>query len=291
MLGFSPYGLAAIRPNPARCTLGCPSCVKLLAMGAGVRNLGRAAKPDIHMKPSSTRTAFAFLLLGFCVLLPGLATAQDNLLTNGDFRNGTQSWEGDFADSSGDDSNPLAAPSDSSSGQVIALHDMRAVRVFQPFDAGLSSYLHLLVKFAYSSDSASNGDGKIIDVVRGFGESPNAYASRYEDARSFSTPVAVVANSAHQQISSYILSTDKDGKSQDYDVQIYVQPHWQYRLYIAFPPGRGSVTLTSVLLSTTAPPPPEPTADTSHQSSLPPAPVVTPQPKQPPAIPIVSPSQ
>jgi hypothetical protein len=235
------------------------------------------------MNSSAVPTVFAFLILGFCFLLPGLATAQDNILNNGDFRNGTQGWEGDFADSSGDDSNPLSAPSDSS-GQVITLHEMTAVRVFQPFTSLASSYLHLLVKFAYNADSAPNADGKIVDVVRGYGESPYADDSRYEDARTFSTPVAVVANSSRHSINMYSLSMDKDGKSEDYDLQVYVQPHTQYRLYIGFPPGRGSVTLTSVFLSTAMP------LGWTHQSKLPPAPVVAPQSNVPPPVQIIGPS-
>jgi len=239
-----------------------------------------------HVAAFTTRPVVISFVLGFCLLLPRLATAQDNILTNGEFRNGTQDWQGDFADTSGDDSNLLATQSDSS-GQVITLHDMHAVRVFQPFTSGESEYLHLLVKFAYSTDSTPTGDGKISDVVRGFGESPYAQESSY-DSWGFSTPVAVVANSAHQQIRTYPLGMDKDGKSYGYDMEIDVEPHSQYRLYIAFPPGRGSVTLTSVFLSLTALPPPAPTPAASHQSPLPSAPVVAPQSTLPPA-PVVAP--
>jgi len=152
------------------------------------------------MKPSAIRSAFVFLLLGFSVLLPGLATAQENLLTNGNFHNGTQGWDGDF-DNPSVDGNLMAASSDSS-GQAITLRDTNAVRVFQPFVRPFQVEVptcQLLVKFAYSSDSTPGDAGKVADVLRGFGESFE------HNHRAFTTPVAVLASENSPDIDVYPL--------------------------------------------------------------------------------------
>jgi hypothetical protein len=202
--------------------------------------------------------------------------AADEILLNSDFAKETDSWSGDFSNDS-DPDNPLQPRPTGS--VTLDLREHRAVRIFQGFNADTEK-LVCNVSFTLSAGGSYMAGAKVSDVASDV--SVNQVASNtynpntgvvtlymngnYATYQSpFQTPVIILADPDDSKVQLFPLGVDHsslplptDGKAQptapndqagtSYTVHMTVRSHRSYRIYLAFPPGSGSVTITKISL-------------------------------------------
>ena len=262
------------------------------------------------MKAAAHFRKWSWIILSAgCLLATPLAA--DEILLNSDFSKDTENWSGDFSNDPEED-NPLDPHS---TGQItVNLRDRRAVRIFQAFNADTDK-LVCNVSFTLSSGGAYTGSAMVADVASDV--NVDQFSSHSYDSNTgivtfyrngnyatyqtpFQTPVIILADPDDSHVFLYPLAKSaagafspagqgdgaarftlpNDPAGTTYSVHATVKPHRSYRLYLAFPPGTGSVTITKISLM----------PDTG-QSSPPPVPVVAPQQSKLPPAPVVAPSQ
>jgi len=229
------------------------------------------------MKASARIRKWSGIILVGASFLATPLTA-DEILLNSDFSKDTENWSGDFSNDPSED-NPLDPHS---SGQItLNLRDRRPVRIFQAFNADTDK-LVCNVSFTLSDGGAYTGIAKVADVASDVnvdeysGSSYNSYTgvvTSYSNPNygpyqtPFQGPVIILADPDDSSVLLCRLTKSGGNGSSGttYSVHATVRPHRSYRLYLAFPPGNGSVTITKISLQ----------PDTG-QSSLPPVPVVAP---------------
>jgi hypothetical protein len=261
------------------------------------------------------------ILVAACLLATPLLAA-DEILLNSDFAKDTENWSGDFSNDPAED-NPLVPHS---TGQIsLDLRERRVVRIFQAFNADTGK-LVCNVNFTLTNGGAYTGEAMVSDVASDV--KVDQYSSSNYDANTgvltlysnsnyttyqtgFRTPVIILADPDDSRVLLYPLGNRAGGNwtsgnqgngsapttppndpaGTSYTVHATIRPHRSYRLYLAFPPGSGSVTITKISLQPdTGQSPPPPAAAAAPSSNQPPIPVVTPQSHLPPA-PVVAPSQ
>jgi hypothetical protein len=215
-------------------------------------------------------------LAALCLVSTPLAA--DEILLNSDFSKETDSWSGDFSNDP-DTDNPLQPRP---TGQIsMDLRDHHAVRIFQAFNADVGN-LVCNVTFTLSSGGSYTGNAKVSDVASDV--SVNQVASTTYDSTtntvwvhmngnyatydsSFRTPVLIMADPDDSKVLLFplgasarqgSLSAQENGTAQttpasdsagtSYTVHMSVKSHRSYRLYLAFPPGTGTVTVTKISL-------------------------------------------
>jgi len=213
-------------------------------------------------------------VLGLFVLLAPVRA--DDLLVNGDFSQGSSGWGGD--NGSGDTSdNPYATST--SSGLVVNLNSDLATRLYQTFTAR-GSKLSFSLTCTPSTACKFTGAGKVSRIASDI-DPETEFKSRSEGG---SNTIRTSPNGNYPVYMSTfsgvtVIITDRDNdtvyvfplrinpasaQSQTATVSIGLPANKDYKLYIAFPPGEGSINLTKVSLAkpavagTGSAPPPSP---------------------------------
>jgi hypothetical protein len=227
--------------------------------------------------PIQFRKGIRVALTALCLISTPLAA--DEILLNSDFSKETDNWTGDFSNDP-DLDNPLQPRP---SGQIsIDLSDRHAVRIFQAFNAA-DNNLVCNVSFTLSKGGAYTGNAKVSDVASDVSVNPIAGANYNANAgviilhrnkdyaaynSSFGTPVLIMGDPDDSKVLLYPLGTQSqagpmskrqrremaratpanDAAGTSYTVHMSVTPHRSYRLYLAFPPGTGTITVTKISL-------------------------------------------
>jgi hypothetical protein len=222
------------------------------------------------------------VLAAACLLATPLAA--DEILLNSDFSKDTENWSGDFSNDPSED-NPLDPHS---TGQItLNLRDRRPVRIFQAFNADTENFV-CNVNFTLSAGGAYTAYAKVSDVASDVSVneiSSNSYdpstgvVTLYKNKNyatymtSFRSPVIIMADPDDARVllfplgnpsaNSYSSNDPSSGTAPftppndpagtSFTVHATVRSHRSYRLYLAFPPGTGSVTVTRISLQPDTP--------------------------------------
>lgn len=178
----------------------------------------------------------AFLLL---TAWSGAARAND-ILANGDFSNGSAHWQGD-----------RTTDTDSAHLVITLKHDTWT-KIYQVFHSS-DSALKVHVSYSLSEDCTflpQNGmagfyltDGVLKDIT----------GLRIANVGATLIPIggflSVIVDPSKPLIFSSIMGGKADAEAQTASGFFYdLNPHEEKTFYVAFPPGKGTVTLTGVLL-------------------------------------------
>jgi len=216
-------------------------------------------------------TTLGLFLLASCVQIKA-----DDLLVNSDFSNGGDGWSGDSG-GAGAASNPFDNASTASTGLVVPLKSDLATRIYQHFPTGEGPATFTLV-CTPSADCKFTGTGKVAKVAGDLTSEVESIS--YQDAngqwRTIRNPNYQEYMSTFDNVTMLIVDHDKNevhpdplrinpssAQPQTITFPMTFAPHQDLELYIAFPPGTGSITLNRVSLvkgiapvaSATLPPP------------------------------------
>ncbi len=188
--------------------------------------------------------ALVFFLAGFSV-----ATADDNLLRNGDFSSGLSHWEGDchtVASSTFDDS--ITSPP--TTGVIVKLRHSDWSRVTQDFPGKVGVFTLTInysvspdIKFSDRADDYTNVPGRLdLNELKPFDGAPGQWsvivtdvgANRYTSWQITPKPGATGTQTVSAQV--HLDSNDYQNKG----------------FFLAFPPGAGYINLQSITLTSGA---------------------------------------
>jgi hypothetical protein len=200
-------------------------------------------------------------VLGLSLLVPLTTAFGDELLANGNFSQGQDGWGGDITDDTSitDPSISVGAPT-SGDHITVNLQSSHAVRIYQKFSTASDRGNFSMTCTLYPG-SKFTGAAKVSDIAEEIQESPvqNAVSGNYiiqSNNRNyrvytteFSSPVLILENEDRNTVSVYPLHVGVQAGAQTASAQVRIESRADEKLYIAFPPGEGSVAITHVSLT------------------------------------------
>jgi hypothetical protein len=191
------------------------------------------------MSFTSNHSLLKKLLLAFILTATSL-TLRADILVNGDFSNGRASWAGD------------AAP-ESSSSLIINLDEKHWTKVSQTFNTH-ENELNFSVTFQLSPGGEfSKGKSKIN------GEVSHIIGRKLKKGHPLTLPknswVLILADYAKELVTTVAIPS-KSGVTDAQTVTGTIprlEAHEEKTLFLAFPPGHGTVTLSNISLTPTHP--------------------------------------
>ncbi len=206
------------------------------AMASPFRH-SRSPKGDLarhRLTPSGRAMIRRLLLLGLLMGVSLPAEAQEYLV-NGDFHNGAAAWNGDTSvDSAGN-------------GIAISLNPNQATRVYQTFTPA-TEFATCTLTCTPSADCEFTGAGVVAKIARELDSGPSL--ANPANRSTFKNVAIVIVPSNGGVFSSVVQKIDPASPvSQTVRCLTFATPQVESTFYIAFPPGKGSITLNEVSLT------------------------------------------
>ena len=185
------------------------------------------------MKKSTLAVLLVFASLGL--------VRSDELIKNGDFSQGTESWRGDVQAVDASSVSPLDT-TPAKAGLVINLSQTNWTKVYQDF-TGVGNKLTIKVDYQLSADASFSTNGKDYDNV--------SHAIGYNAWKPFHIPVGtwvLMMSDFGPDKGRYYTITPKFGstETQSFTVNPPGKDQEKKTLTLAFPPGTGTVTLLKI---------------------------------------------
>jgi hypothetical protein len=198
--------------------------------------------------------------LGLLILASFSPIKGDDLIANSDFSDGSSGWGGDDVRGGVTSSTNPFPNTAKAAGLTVPLRADLATRVFQPFRARDPEVTFTFV-CTPSANCRFTGIGKVAEVASELeAETPDytfldAYGNKqtrpnlnYRDYMStFSNVTLLIVDRDKGEVHPYPVPINpSSAQAQTITFPMGFEPHHEYELYIAFPPGDGSISLNKV---------------------------------------------
>jgi hypothetical protein len=209
--------------------------------------------------PFWTRPLLLAAGLAFCATD---SWADDKILANGDFAEGKAHWKGDGKDAGGTDMTDISASMNSQGsvkGMVVELKPgwTSVSQVFNTHETTLNFSMTYTTSpdfMIQPSGGAFGGMKAVLERLVGFpldmGGTPGGPPQHGSfQAQSGSALIVIADPSQNLVISSYAKLTSGNGAQTTGTTIDHLMAHEEKTLYVAFPPGKGTITFTTISLA------------------------------------------